>query len=327
MADLSRREYTWRVIVALSLAAAFFVVWRIGSVLMLIFGGAVIAVVIRLAADPVARVLKVKERWASVLVLLAAIGVFTTVFYFFGNAIVEQFGQLRERLPEGLDRVYRFINGGAALQGQVSEFLSFSQVISALGTTYGFLVDMVLVLLIAVYLAFNPSSYRRGLLALVPATKRELAEASLTTAGKALKGWLRGQLVAMATVGLLTGLGLWLIGVPLALVLGLIAGVLEFIPIVGPFMAAVPGILLAFTHDPMMALYAALVYIAVQQLETNLITPIAQRWAVSLPPALGLVGLMALGGLFGLPGLLFAAPLTVVLMTLVEHLYLDRPAN
>lgn len=135
----------------------------------------------------------------------------------------------------------------------------------------------------------------------------------------------------MLAVGLLTGLGLWLLGVPLALGLALVMGLAEFVPLFGPIMAAVPGILMAFTEGPTLALYALLLYVAIQQVEGNLITPLIQRWAVALPPALGLLSIVAFGLLFCTLGIFFATPITVVILVLVKHLYVhdvlenDRP--
>jgi predicted PurR-regulated permease PerM len=130
----------------------------------------------------------------------------------------------------------------------------------------------------------------------------------------------------MLAVGVFTALGLWMVGVPLAIPLGILSGVLDFVPVVGPLIAAVPGLLIAFAHDPHLALMAALVYSVVQFVEGHLVLPIAQRWAVALPPALTLVGIVAFGTLLGPMGLLFAMPLLVVAVTLVDKLYVERIA-
>jgi predicted PurR-regulated permease PerM len=127
----------------------------------------------------------------------------------------------------------------------------------------------------------------------------------------------------MVIVGLITGVGLWLLEIPLALSLGLIAGLLEFVPFVGPILSAIPAILVAFTQDGMAPLYVVLLYLAVQQIEGNALMPLIQRWAVSLPPALGLIGVVVFGLLFGVLGVLFATPLMVVVMVLTQKLYVE----
>jgi predicted PurR-regulated permease PerM len=115
-------------------------------------------------------------------------------------------------------------------------------------------------------------------------------------------------------------------GVPLAIPLGILSGLLDFVPFVGPLLAAIPGLLIAFSQGPDVALYAALVYFSVQFVEGNLVLPLAQKWAVSLPPALTLLSIVAFGLVFGLMGVLFAMPLTVVTLVLVRRLYVEKLA-
>jgi predicted PurR-regulated permease PerM len=142
------------------------------------------------------------------------------------------------------------------------------------------------------------------------------------TLGSALRLWLVGQLFAMALVGILAGLGLWLLGIPSALALGLIAGLLEFVPVVGPIAAAVPAVLLAMLVGWEESLMVAGLYFAIQQVEGYVITPLVQQRAVDLPPALTLFSLIALGTVFGVPGVLLAAPMTVAIYVALKTLYL-----
>lgn len=332
---ISRTEFTHRALIAFAIAAALFLIWQLGSVLMLTFGGIVLAVVVRLAADPLARMLPLSERWAALLVMVLIVAALAAAIAFFGSEISGKLQELRQRLPEALQQVrdgLRQIGLGDNVlampteQGGSSGF-SLSRLAGAASTTIGFFADLILVLLVAAYLSLNPFWYMRGTEALAPAGREAQVREALWTASRALRNWLKGQLVSMLSVGVLTALALWLVGVPLPFMLGLIAGLLEFVPILGPWLAAVPGVLLAFTVGPMMALYAALVYLVVQQIEGGIIMPLAQRWAVRLPPALGLVAIVVFGVLFGLPGLLFATPLTVVIMVLVKRFYLHEPAS
>ena len=138
---------------------------------------------------------------------------------------------------------------------------------------------------------------------------------------RALRLWLKGQAIAMVVVGLLTGIGLWALGMPSAFALGLLAGVLEFIPFAGPIIAAVPAILLALAVSPELALWVMLLYFAVQQFEGNLLTPLVQQYAVDLPGVVLLFSLIGFGTLFGTLGVILAAPLAVVTMVLVKRLY------
>jgi predicted PurR-regulated permease PerM len=127
----------------------------------------------------------------------------------------------------------------------------------------------------------------------------------------------------MMVVGVLTGVGLAFAKVPLALALGVLAGLLDFIPVIGPVVAIVPGLVLALSVDPRTAAWAAVVYVGVQQLENHVIVPLAQRWSVHLPPAIAVLSLVTLGLLFGIMGVLFGMPLTIVVLILVKKLYVE----
>ena len=127
----------------------------------------------------------------------------------------------------------------------------------------------------------------------------------------------------MAVVGLITTIGLWLLGIPLASTLGLITGLFEFAPFIGPILAAVPAVLIAFTQSPMDALYVIILYIAIQQIEGYLITPYVQKRAVDLPPALTIFAQLLMGVLFGLFGLLLATPLVAASMVIVRMAYIE----
>jgi predicted PurR-regulated permease PerM len=141
--------------------------------------------------------------------------------------------------------------------------------------------------------------------------------------GCLLQSWLLGQFLSMTVVGILIAVGLSIIGIPLSLVLGIIAGILDFIPIFGPIIAAIPAVLLGFTHSPLHALYVVLVFVAANQIEGHLLIPLIQKHTVSLPPALTVFALTLLGTLFGFMGLLLATPLTATAMVLVKRFYIE----
>ncbi|WP_119679181.1 AI-2E family transporter [Indioceanicola profundi] len=181
--------------------------------------------------------------------------------------------------------------------------------------------QFVLVLFGAIFLAFQPGLYRAGVAKLVPHDETNEVRKVLDRTGDTLWLWAAGQLAEMVIIGILTGVGLWLMGVPAPLALGLIAGLLEFIPFAGPILAAIPGVLLALTVSPTLALWTILFYLFLQQLEGNVIMPVVQRKAVSLPPVVGIFALLVFGSLFGPIGVLFAVPMAVAVMTIVQVVY------
>jgi predicted PurR-regulated permease PerM len=176
---------------------------------------------------------------------------------------------------------------------------------------------------IGIFLAFQPELYRTGFLNLFPKARRKRLGEVLDELGFTLWWWLMGQLVTMASVGIFIGIGLAILGVPLAGTLGLIAAILSFIPSLGPLISVIPAIMLGLTMSSMMGLWVCLLYLGVQILEANVITPLVQRRAISLPPAFVLGSELLMGLLLGGAGLAFATPLVAVILVLVNMLYIQ----
>ena len=183
--------------------------------------------------------------------------------------------------------------------------------------------NLVLLVTVAIFLALDAPMYRGGALRLVPLSYRARAGQIADELARALARWMGGQALDMVLVALVTGLGLWLLGVPLALVLGLIAGLTNIIPVVGPFLSGIPAVLFALTQGFDLAVYVALLFVVVQQVEGNLLMPLIQRYAADLPPALTVLAILAFGGLFGFAGIVLATPLLLVTIILVKRIYVE----
>lgn len=315
-----------RTLVVLALAVALLLAWRIADILLLVAGAIVLAVVLRGGGRVLARVVPVPVRWAVLLAVLLMLAGLVVLGVVLGDQVAGEVTALRERLPQALAQGRAWLEGsgiGRGVLGLLEELprdgVSAGTAMSTASGTLDALARIALVALLTLYLAFDPDTYMRGLLRLLPAGRRDGTRDALHAAGAALRGWLLGQGVSMLAVGVLIGAGLWLLGIPMALTLALLAALLEFVPVLGPLVAAIPAILIAFAQSPVDALWVAALFFVVQQLEGYVIFPLAQRWAVRLPPALGLVAIVVFGTLFGLPGLLFATPLTVVLIALVRR--------
>lgn len=322
--------FTYRMLIALGMAAGVYVLWRIADVFVLVFAGIVLAGVFHALSDPLARHTGMRPKWALAVVMVALAAAIGATLWLTGATVAAQLGQLWTTLPDAWTKTEDWLRQspfGSQLMdlartsdiggGSVGRLASFA------GTTLGALTNFILILFLAIFLAIDPALYRRGLVRLAPHPVRPRLEEAMMAAGHALKRWVLGQMVAMVSVGLLTGLGLWALGMPLALSLGLVAGLLEFIPLVGPIVSAVPGLLIAFTRSPMDAFYVGLLYLAVQQVEGNVLMPIVQRWAVALPPALGILAVVIFGLLFGILGVIFATPLMVVAMVMMRKLIVE----
>jgi predicted PurR-regulated permease PerM len=318
-----------RTLIVIGLIALALLLWSLRDVLVLVFGAVVVATLFRALAAELQR-LHLGYRLALSLSVLSVLGVIALGIWMFGAQLTSQTQSLGRAVPQALEAIQSRLAGiglpidlsqmrpqgiGSSLAANAGKFVM---------SLTGALTDILLLLVGGIFVAASPTFYKTGLIKLVPPGKRELTETALQDTGTALQLWLKGQLVAMLLIGVLTWLGLWLIGVPSALALGLIAGLLEFIPFVGPILSAIPAVLLAFTISPDLALWTVLLYVGIQHVEGYAIQPLIQSWAVDVPGAVLLFALLAAGGLFGPMGVIFAAPMTVVVYVLVKRLYVQE---
>lgn len=206
-----------------------------------------------------------------------------------------------------------------ALERQSPTITNFA--FGVLQSTISVIVGIVLVIFLALYIASDPDVYRRGLLLLIPLEKRHRVEELLTTVSKTLKTWFATQLIAMVVIGVITTIALAVIGVRGALPLGVLAGILEFIPNVGPTLSAIPAILIGFADSPRMALTVLGVYWVIQFLENNFLIPYLMKEQLDLPPALTLVAQVVMAYVFGFLGLFVAIPLLATIVVSVRILW------
>jgi predicted PurR-regulated permease PerM len=258
------------------------------------------------------------------------LAVIAITVWLFGAEVRAQVAELIERLPQAW-RSFEERLGMTDLGQRLAERAEdvapaagtvLSGVAGVVTSFVGGVADFLLVVFGGLYLAAQPDVYRHDLLLLLPpGDGRARVADTMDASGKALCRWLLGQLLAMLFVFVLTGLGLWAIGVPAALALALLAGLAEFVPIVGPVVSATPALLIALTDSWETALWTLLLYVGIQQVESNLIMPLVQRRVVELPPAVTLFAVVAFGLLFGSLGVLFATPLAVVIFVAVKKLW------
>ncbi len=192
-----------------------------------------------------------------------------------------------------------------------------------LESTISVMVGISLVIFLALYIASDPDVYRRGLLLLIPPAKRQRMSTLLTRLSKTLKTWFATQLIAMVVIGVMTTIALAVIGVRGALPLGVLAGILEFIPNVGPILSAIPAILIGFADSPRLALTVVGVYWVIQFLENNLLIPYLMKEQLDLPPALTLLAQVVMAYVFGFLGLFVAIPLLATIVVAVRMLWVD----
>lgn len=316
----SDRTVARRVAIAVVVVAGFYFAWQVVSVFLMVFAAILLALGLTSIATPFARLTRIREQYAVFPVALMVVGGLLLVAYQFGSTIQVQVSQLLQDLPGA----WKVFEARFHLSEMMPELLQraeaaappSSDIISALqnftSNLVQVLVGVFLVVVGGLYFAVEPQLYRNLFLAMWPQADRPKVAERLCVIADDLRGFLKAQLIAMVVVGVLTFIGLSILGIPSALALALFACLAEFVPMVGPVVAAIPALLLALTLGLDSALWTLAMFVAVQQTESNLITPVLQQRMVSLPPAVTLFAVVMFGSLFGPLGLLLATPLTVL---------------
>ena len=257
-----------------------------------------------------------------------------------GSVVESQAQQLVEDLPTLLSNAQHFIEGvqsrfgldislpdSQQLLDSARSFLSggaFSTFISV-GAGVANVVSLAVVVLIStIFAVARPAPLVNGFVVLFPAGRRERVREILEKMYKNVQRWFLGQLASMTIIGLLFTIALFFIGVPFALLLGILSGLLAFIPFVGPAISVIPPILLALAQEPISALWVLLAYAGVQFVEGNIVQPVVMSRAVSLHPVIIVFALLIMGTLFGFIGVLLAIPLVAALHVLVHELWVKR---
>lgn len=314
------------VLLALLLVA---IVVLAADVLLILFGGILLAILLRGTADLLAEHSQLSKKVSLAIVLAVFFVVVTGGVWLLATEIANQFDELGSSLTNVWRELNEQLQGKAwgrqilALVERTSSEGGDARASQAFSTTLGGLVNFAVVLFIGVYIAVNPGWYRRGMIRLVAPARRPRAREILDAIGHTLRWWLFGRAVGMTIVGVVTGLGLWLLGVPFAAGLGVLAGALDFVPFAGPILAAAPGVLVAISDGTTQVVYVLLLYFAIQLLEGYVLTPLIEQRSVHLPPALTIGAQVLLGVLVGPVGVAVATPLTAVIVVLIEKLYVE----
>jgi predicted PurR-regulated permease PerM len=309
-------------------------VWFAADALLLVFACILCAVLLYELSDMLARRIKLKRPFALALVVLLLFAAIGLGGWAMAPQVSEQASRLAEAVPKSLRQLHSVVNDYPLLKKVMAGLPSPEQIVkqmSALvpnaglffGGVLGALGNAVIILFVGIYFAASPHLYTSGAIKLVPQSKRARARQVLGKIGHTLAQWLLGKSVSMLIVGTATSIGLSLLGVPLALILGIIAGLLDFVPYLGPIMAGVPAVLIAFSISPDLALYTVLLFAGVQLVEGYVLQPLIESRAVDLPPALTIVMQLVFGTLFGFAGVALATPLAAALKVLVQMLYVE----
>lgn len=297
------------------------------GVILLVFAAVVVAVVLHALADALGKVIPMPTGVSLLVAGLLILLVLGGSGMLFGREVSTQLGQLGETLPRAWQNFVVWA-GPERVEGVVDDFApdgtSLASVVQVvLAALTDALSGLVVAVLGGIYIAINPRTYRKGAIALLPQRARGRVDTASRKTGKALRNWLLAQLISMTATFVVVYIGLTLIGVPSALALAILAGLFEFVPLLGPVLGAIPAVLIALASGLDTALWTVGFFIVWQQIEGNAVSPLAMKFAVEIPPAVTLFCLLIFGALFGLPGLLLGGPLTVVVWMAVKTLWVE----
>ncbi len=328
----------WRLIaIAVVLLAAWFAQqFLLLAFLGLLFGNVVSAGVDWLRQHHIPRVPGV------VIIILSFFAGIAGIGYWIAPQVINESQQVVTQLPQAIDRMQQWTQseisrirdavgqsgpGGASVFGDsqlpsagtlVQQYL-YPAARTVLDTVIGFFI----VLFVTIYFAAQPRLYKYGFLHLISHQRRDRVHETIDAVAYTLRRWMGAQLISMTIIGVVTTLGLWALGVKTALALGVMAGILEFIPFFGPIISFFPAGAIAFLQSPQLALWVLLLYIGIQQLESHLITPLVMESQVEVPPILTILVGTIFGSFFGFLGLLTAVPLTATTIVVVKMLYVE----
>jgi len=322
-----------KVALLLAMIGAALAAWILRGVLLILFGALVLAIGMSAIARLLANKFRIGYAAGLSIVVLIGLVLIGAIGWFFGAAIGEQLDEVARKIPTGV----QWLNDQIEARPYARDLLARLQtadlsgptgwIAGALATTVRLSVaaagSLVAMAIIAIYLAAQPRRYRDGILRLLPITTRARVSRLFDAEANILGRWFAGQLSVMATVGVLSGLGLWALGIKAALVLGLVGGMLSFVPYVGAVIAAVPATLFALAQGPYYAVAVIAMYVAVHFIEGNFITPVIQSEATSLPPVVSLLSVIACGLLLGPSAVFLAAPLALSVVTAIDVLYVE----
>lgn len=334
---MSRTQFGERVLIATAISSII--------VLLILFFGHIFSVILIVIAailvavffDGISRWLyhrmPISKGWCKLIAVLSFLVIVGGVTWALFPYVSKQASELQQQLPQSVEQFKEQLQQtslGSQLvqyveQQDIREQLASNtkQFFSTVFGVFGVLADVYIILFMGFLIYAAPQPYLSGIIHLIPKTNRARAETTLDTLGQTLRSWLIGKLLAMLIVAVLTWVGLWIIGLPFAVVLAILAGLLAFVPNFGPLIALGTGVLVAAAMGIQTVLWTAAVYIGVQIIESNFLTPLIQRHKLSLPMAMVLFAQLVLGVFAGALGLILATPVFAIIMVTVKMLYVE----
>lgn len=304
------------------------------SVLLLTLAGALFSIYFHGCAGFFKKHLKISSGWSLALSIVVNLVLIVAFFWFVGARLQQQVSEMSDTLPGTIDNARAYLQKSTIGSKALDYFNSsgnsqktMSVVKQFFSSSFGILSDVYIILLLGMFFIASPFTYKKGIVHLLPPKAKDKGASLLDELHKVLKNWIKGQLFGFLFITVLTGLGLWILGMPLILTLALIAGLLNFIPNFGPIIALIPAGLIGLTQGTTTAILVLCLYTFIQIVQSAVTQPLIQKKMVSIPPALIIFGQVAMGLLAGFWGVLLATPVVAIIMTVVNKLYVEPQSH
>lgn len=327
----------YSIIIFLTLILLILFVFQIMDVILLLFASFVIASALFPTVDWLSK--RLPRGLVVILVFIVGLIVLLTILIPFITVIISQTQEFLKKFPTYWQALAGFLDDIEILAINSGVIPDYSQIIGnvtklgqeILSKSIGFTINLfsglaaaLTLAVIVLFMLLDKKELKEGYINLFPPKLRKRADQITETISKKVGGYVRGQLLLMFTVGLLTAVGLRIVGVEFALLLGIVAGIFEIIPIVGPVIASVPGILVGLAQDPILGLWAALVYIIVQRIENHFLTPLILGKFLEMHPLIIIIAILIAAKTLGVFGVILSPPIAAVVYVIVQELYIKK---
>lgn len=318
-------------IILLQILITIFIIYGF-KVLLLILGGVLIALFFEGIASFInSKIPYIKKTYAKILSVLLVTTIIILLLCLLYPRVADQILKLKNELPQAFKSLKETLQANEMVNFVITSLPSnfgaekiSSNLKNFFSSFFGVLGDIYIMIFLGAFFSIQPQIYYKGIVQLLPKNKRSKALEMLKNIAEVLKKWLAGKILSMVIVGVLTGVGLAIIGIPLALTLAIVAAVTAFVPNLGPILALIPALLIAFGKGEQYVLYTFLLYIGIQAIESNLITPYIQKEMISFPMALILIAQVVLGLFTGYLGLILATPVVAIVILMIKELYIKE---
>ncbi|HSP10913.1 MAG TPA: AI-2E family transporter [Salegentibacter sp.] len=327
------KKITTGVFITLLLISSFALIIFHPNFFLLVFAGIFLSVLLNFSSSWIVRNTGMKYWLSLLLVILFSVGILYLMISLIGPAIASQVREMSDTLPKSLNNLKEEITDTEVgrelfdeLPTEMDELMKnreeiLSRVVGSFSSTIGAIANFFIIIITGIFLASTPNIYTKGFISLFPVDFRPRLREVMNKVHTTLSLWMMAKLISMLVVGILTAVGLEILGMPLPYALALIAALFSFIPNIGPYLALAPAVLIGLMEGGNMFIYVIILYFGIQIIESYLITPLIEKKMVQLPPALTLFWMVLLGILTGILGLILATPILAALIVIVNELY------